>query len=89
MSIGADRGRRRRTGRPDEGALGQPRQPDQRALGSCAKRRSGAGIALASSRPDDGRANSRMKDFYDIWILPKTFDSAPERLARAMDQNGC
>jgi predicted nucleotidyltransferase component of viral defense system len=31
-----------------------------------------------------GRANSRMKDFYDIWILSKTFDFAPERLARAV-----
>jgi predicted nucleotidyltransferase component of viral defense system len=31
-----------------------------------------------------GRANSRMKDFYDIWIPSKTFDFAPERLARAV-----
>jgi len=31
-----------------------------------------------------GRANSRMKDFYDIWILTKTFDFAPDRLARAI-----
>jgi nucleotidyltransferase AbiEii toxin of type IV toxin-antitoxin system len=31
-----------------------------------------------------GRANSRMKDFYDIWILTKTFDFAPDRLARAV-----
>ncbi len=31
-----------------------------------------------------GRANSRMKDFYDIWILSKTFDFAPDRLARAI-----
>jgi hypothetical protein len=30
-----------------------------------------------------GRASSGMKDFYDIWILSKTFDFAPERLARA------
>jgi predicted nucleotidyltransferase component of viral defense system len=30
-----------------------------------------------------GRANSRMKDFYDIWILTKTFEFAPDRLARA------
>ena len=31
-----------------------------------------------------GRANSRMKDFYDIWILTKTFDFASHRLARAI-----
>jgi hypothetical protein len=31
-----------------------------------------------------GRANSRMKDFYDIWILSKSFDFADERLARAI-----
>lgn len=31
-----------------------------------------------------GRANSRMKDFYDVWILAKTFDFAPNRLARAI-----
>jgi predicted nucleotidyltransferase component of viral defense system len=31
-----------------------------------------------------GRANSRMKDFYDIWILTRTFDFAEERLARAI-----
>ena len=31
-----------------------------------------------------GRANSRMKDFYDIWILTKTFDFAKDRLARAV-----
>jgi predicted nucleotidyltransferase component of viral defense system len=31
-----------------------------------------------------GRANSRMKDFYDIWILSKSFDFANERLARAI-----
>jgi nucleotidyltransferase AbiEii toxin of type IV toxin-antitoxin system len=31
-----------------------------------------------------GRANSRMKDFYDIWILTKTFDFVPDRLARAI-----
>ena len=29
-----------------------------------------------------GRANSRMKDFYDIWLLIGTHDLAPERLAR-------
>ncbi len=28
--------------------------------------------------------NSRMKDFYDIWILTKTFDFMPDRLARAI-----
>jgi predicted nucleotidyltransferase component of viral defense system len=31
-----------------------------------------------------GRANSRMKDFYDVWILSKTFDFAGDRLARAI-----
>src|SRR6516165_4040007 len=31
-----------------------------------------------------GRANSRMKDFYDIWVLTKTFDFAPDRLALAI-----
>jgi hypothetical protein len=31
-----------------------------------------------------GRANSRMKDFYDIWILTKSFSFAPDRLARAI-----
>lgn len=31
-----------------------------------------------------GRANSRMKDFYDIWILSKSFDFASDRLARAI-----
>jgi hypothetical protein len=31
-----------------------------------------------------GRVNSRMKDFYDIWILSRTFSFAPERLARAI-----
>jgi hypothetical protein len=31
-----------------------------------------------------GRANSRMKDFYDIWLLMGTHDLAPERLARAI-----
>jgi predicted nucleotidyltransferase component of viral defense system len=31
-----------------------------------------------------GRANSRMKDFYDVWILTKIFDFAPDRLARAI-----
>jgi predicted nucleotidyltransferase component of viral defense system len=31
-----------------------------------------------------GRANSRMKDFYDIWLLIGTHDLAPERLARAI-----
>lgn len=31
-----------------------------------------------------GRANSRMKDFYDIWILSKSFDFAGDRLARAI-----
>jgi predicted nucleotidyltransferase component of viral defense system len=31
-----------------------------------------------------GRANSRMKDFYDVWILSKTFEFAQDRLARAI-----
>ncbi|MBS1832401.1 MAG: nucleotidyl transferase AbiEii/AbiGii toxin family protein [Acidobacteria bacterium] len=31
-----------------------------------------------------GRANSRMKDFYDVWALSKTFTFDPERLARAI-----
>lgn len=31
-----------------------------------------------------GRANSRMKDFYDIWILSRTFSFDDDRLARAM-----
>lgn len=31
-----------------------------------------------------GRANSRMKDFYDIWILSKSFDFAGDRLSRAI-----
>ncbi|HJU14855.1 MAG TPA: nucleotidyl transferase AbiEii/AbiGii toxin family protein [Stellaceae bacterium] len=31
-----------------------------------------------------GRANSRMKDFYDIWILSRTFPFARDRLARAI-----
>ena len=31
-----------------------------------------------------GRANSRMKDFYDIWILSRLFDFDDDRLARAI-----
>ncbi len=31
-----------------------------------------------------GRANSRMKDFYDIWILSRSFDFGDDRLARAI-----
>ncbi len=31
-----------------------------------------------------GRANSRMKDFYDIWILSRTFAFDDDRLARAV-----
>ena len=31
-----------------------------------------------------GRANSRMKDFYDIWILSRTFHFDADRLARAI-----
>lgn len=31
-----------------------------------------------------GRANSRVKDFYDIWMLAKVFDFAGDRLARGI-----
>ena len=31
-----------------------------------------------------GRANSRMKDFYDVWILSRSFTFDDERLARAI-----
>ncbi|MDE2351912.1 MAG: nucleotidyl transferase AbiEii/AbiGii toxin family protein [Alphaproteobacteria bacterium] len=31
-----------------------------------------------------GRANSRMKDFYDVWALSKTFTFDSDRLARAV-----
>lgn len=31
-----------------------------------------------------GRANTRMKDFYDIWVLSRTFEFADDRLARAI-----
>src|SRR3546814_7545181 len=31
-----------------------------------------------------GRANSRMKDFYDIWILKRSFSFDDDRLARAI-----
>ena len=31
-----------------------------------------------------GRANSRMKDFYDIWILSRSFAFDNDRLARAI-----
>lgn len=31
-----------------------------------------------------GRANSRMKDYYDVWMLTSTFDIEPERLQRAI-----
>jgi hypothetical protein len=31
-----------------------------------------------------GPANSRMKDFYDIWILSRFFDFSDDRLARAI-----
>lgn len=31
-----------------------------------------------------GRANSRMKDFYDIWILSRSFNFDDDRLARAI-----
>ena len=32
-----------------------------------------------------GRANSRMKDFYDIWLLSQSFPFDDNRLARAID----
>ena len=32
-----------------------------------------------------GRANSRMKDFYDIWILSRSFTFDDDRLARAIE----
>lgn len=31
-----------------------------------------------------GRANSRMKDFYDVWLLSQTYDFDHNRLARAI-----
>jgi predicted nucleotidyltransferase component of viral defense system len=31
-----------------------------------------------------GRANSRMKDYYDVWMLTSAFDLDPERLRRAI-----
>ena len=31
-----------------------------------------------------GRANSRMKDYYDVWMLMSAFELEPERLRRAM-----
>src|SRR5260370_6055676 len=31
-----------------------------------------------------GRANSRMKDFYDIWMLARSYDFEGDRLARAV-----
>jgi predicted nucleotidyltransferase component of viral defense system len=31
-----------------------------------------------------GRANSRMKDFYDVWVLAKSYDFNNDRLARAI-----
>jgi predicted nucleotidyltransferase component of viral defense system len=31
-----------------------------------------------------GRANSRMKDYYDVWMLTSTFEIEPERLQRAI-----
>jgi hypothetical protein len=31
-----------------------------------------------------GLANSRLKDFYDIWILAQTYDFKDDRLARAI-----
>ena len=31
-----------------------------------------------------GRANSRMKDYYDVWMLTSAFEIKPERLRRAI-----
>lgn len=31
-----------------------------------------------------GRANRRLKDFYDIWVLSRSYDFEGARLARAM-----
>ena len=31
-----------------------------------------------------GRANSRMKDYYDVWMLTSAFELDPERLRRAI-----
>ena len=31
-----------------------------------------------------GRANSRMKDYYDVWMLTSVFEIDPERLRRAI-----
>jgi predicted nucleotidyltransferase component of viral defense system len=31
-----------------------------------------------------GRANSRMKDFYDVWMLARSYDFEGDRLARAV-----
>ena len=31
-----------------------------------------------------GRANSRMKDYYDVWMLTSAFGIEPERLRRAI-----
>ena len=31
-----------------------------------------------------GRANSRMKDYYDVWMLMTTFELEPERMRRAI-----
>ena len=31
-----------------------------------------------------GRANSRMKDYYDVWMLTSAFEIVPERLRRAI-----
>lgn len=31
-----------------------------------------------------GRANSRMKDYYDIWLMSQGYEFNPERLANAI-----
>jgi hypothetical protein len=32
-----------------------------------------------------GRANSRMKDYYDVWMLTSTFDLEPEHMRQAIE----
>ena len=31
-----------------------------------------------------GRANSRMKDYYDVWMLTESFEREPQRMRRAI-----
>ena len=32
-----------------------------------------------------GRANSRMKDYYDVWMLIESFELEPQRMRRAIE----